>query len=505
MPDSLVAEPNATVSEARRAARNAGALLIANLISKGSLFAWQLILAPWLGTLAYGVYGTVGALTAIGASVASFSMGLIVIRDVARDHAAAGRYWSALLVAQTFLAMLAYGLVNGAALSYDDAIRAYAALASLNIIIDVFGNMSHDLLVAREKMLPTSAVEVGHIALRIVLAALGLSLGYGLLSVYGAAILTGLGRVLLLSWLNWRDGIRPQFPVDAAILRPLLRNSAPLALTSFLVLAYQHADKLMTTGIIGAAQTGYLTAAFVLNFGVVEIISTTLLVATYPLLARYAQENAALFGVIVEKLALFMLVVSLPIALTLSLYAEAITVPLFGAAFQPTAGILSILIWYTLLTMLGNVLTRGLLVQNRQRLILVIRVTGLLGNIALNAFLLWRFRDPRGAALASVIAEAVILLLLFLSFKAPGLAWRRNLPRVAMLLLVATAMALCLLLLREVWPLGLLLAGLIYLGGLIFTPVFAPSDWDLLYRLVAAMPGGGLIRRFWRREVALNW
>jgi hypothetical protein len=43
-------------------------------------------------------------------------------------------------------------------------------------------------------------------------------------------------------------------------------------------------------------------------------------------------------------------------------------------------------------------------------------------------------------------------------------------------------------------------AALVILGG-----VLAADDWDLVYRLVAAMPGGALVLRYWQRDVAINW
>jgi hypothetical protein len=46
---------------------------------------------------------------------------------------------------------------------------------------------------------------------------------------------------------------------------------------------------------------------------------------------------------------------------------------------------------------------------------------------------------------------------------------------------------------------------LVYLGGVVVGRVLAGDDWDLLYRLVAAVPGSALILRYWHREVKLNW
>src|SRR5689334_22347700 len=92
-----------TGEEARRAARNAGAIAIATILSNGGLFIWQLILTRMLGEAAYGSYGAVGALIVIAASIPQFGMGLIVIRDVARAPDSAGRYLTATLVLKSIL------------------------------------------------------------------------------------------------------------------------------------------------------------------------------------------------------------------------------------------------------------------------------------------------------------------------------------------------------------------------------------------------------------------
>ena len=185
-------------SDARRAARNVSALMIASVISKGALYIWQLVLSPWLGPSEYGIYGTVGGLMVNAAAVASFGMGLIVIRDVARDRSKAGVYWSAMLYIQTIMALFAYVAMNGVALGYSEAVRAFAALAGINLFIDLFGNMGYDLLLAQEKMVSTSLVEIVHIFFRIGLALLALTAGWGLLGVYGAAIVSGLARSVVL-------------------------------------------------------------------------------------------------------------------------------------------------------------------------------------------------------------------------------------------------------------------------------------------------------------------
>lgn len=496
-----------TGNDAKRTARNVTALVIASLISKGALFIWQLILAPWLGTFAYGIYGTVGALIAVAGSISSFSMGLIVIRDVAREPQKAGKYWSAMMVLQTVLAVIAYAGMNGFSIGYSETVRAFTAIAGINLFIDLMGNMGYDLLIAREEMLKTSIVEIVHIIIRITLSVIALGLGWGLLGVYLASMVSGLGRTVVFTGLNWQMGVRPQFPFDRSIGIPLLINSAPLALAAFLSLAYQHADKLMTTGILGEEGTGFLTVAFVINFGVIELFSTTILVAMYPVMSRYYEDGKnSMFGFMVEKLALYMFMISLPMALTISIFAYDLTVPLFGLDFAPTAGILSILIWYTMITMIGNVFSKGMLIQNRQRRLLIFRASGLGLNILLNTILLTSWRDPRGAAIASIIAEVLVVALMVWNFQAIGWNWRNIAPSITRLLLLGTMVGLLMYTTRDTNAIVSMIGGLSLYGAvIIFGDVLSDNDWDLLYRLTSAMPGGAYILRYWKRDVDLNW
>lgn len=501
--------PSLGAADARRAARNVGALMAASLLSKGALFAWQIVLAPWLGAADYGIYTTVASLLAIGGLISNFGFGLIVIRDVAREPGKAGHYWTAMLFMQTALAGLAYAavLLAGAAAGYSTELLAYAAVAGISLLVDIFGTMCSDLLLAQEKMLHTSLVDIVHIGLRIGLALLALAAGWGLMGVYGAAITAGVLRAAALWGLNLRAGLRPAWPLDRGITRLLFFNSLPLALSALLSLFYQHADKLMTTAIIGEEGTGYLGPAFVINFGVIEMLSTTVLVATYPLLSRYyASDRPAMFGFMAGKLVLFMLIAGLPLALVFSIYAYEITTLLFSPQFAPTAGILSILIWYTMITMVGNVFSKAMLVQNRQRLLLAIRGGALALNVLLNAYLLARYQDPRGAAVASIAAELLALALMLRFFRAEGWRWQELLPRLARLLPLAAATAFVMLLLRgPAAPAGMAAGLLLYAAGLLLAGALRADDWDLLYRITAALPGGRLLHRVWKRDVAINW
>ena len=499
--------PSISGAEARRAARNAGAIAAASILSRGLQFGWQLILVPGLGPQAYGVYGAVAAFIMVGSSIPNFGMGPIFIRDIARYPERAGKYLTSTLFMQTVLGLLAYIGVNVAAAlgGYNETVRVFLALAGISLIIDILGNMCNDLLLAQERMVSTSIVAIGHVVALVTFAALGLASGYGLFGVYIGTILAGLGRSSVLWFLVLRNGTHPIWPFDRSIAFPLLVNGAPLALSAFLALAYQQADKLLTSRLIGDAETGYLTAAFVIIFGVTELLNTTVLTAVYPMLSRsYGDGRSPMFGFIINKLLFFNLLISFPIALTISIFANEITIPLFGAKFQPTADVLRILIWYALLSMTSAVLIRGLMVQNRQRGYVLIRAAGLLINILL-LFLLLPLIGVEGAAVATCGAELVVLAILFARFQTTGWDRRETARRVLRLALLGGGVALAMMLLRGLHPVLGIVGGLLLYAVGIFVFILAADDWDLLYRLVAVMPGGSFLLRYWRRDVKLNW
>ena len=491
-----------TDTQTRRAARNFSALVVASVFSKGLLFLWQIVLGNLFSPYEYGVYFTVLSLMSVTTVLIGMGMGIIVIREVARQPELAARCWAIMLTLQTALAGAAYALVVGLALigGYEPAVVAFAAVASLSLIVDMFGNVSYDLLIAQEQMAFTSVVEVATILLRIGLAAWALSAGWGLLGVYGATLLSGLLRSAALTGFHLRAGLRPSFPVDRALAWALLRDSFPLMVAALLAMSYQHADKLMTTAILNAQATGYLAPAYVITFGVIEVFNTTLLLATFPMLARSRDESPALFAMWVDRLSRFMLLIALPIALSLSIFAEPFIHLLFSDRYNPTIPLLQLLIWATLCMMMGNIFVRALLIQNRQHTSTLIRALCLGVNITLNAALLYRYRDIRGTALATLIAEVLSLVLLMLVLRLEAFSWRAHLKGVGRILLLGAVSAAAMLLAGGWhWTLGMATGGLVYAAGLVWGRVLSADDWSFVYRFVGALPLGTHIQSLWGR------
>ncbi len=489
---------------AKRAAQNAAALAFANIASKGLLFGWQLILARWLGTAGYGTYGTIGALLAVGAAVPEMGMGLIVLREVANRPKDAGRFLTATLIMQPLLAVVGYVALMIAALlfGYENELRALLLLAGVNLLVDVLGNMCHNQLLAMERMVITAVISVAHIVLLVGMAALVLAAGGGLWELYAVTTVAGLARAGMY-WITLRRyGVRPEFPFDRSIARYLLVNGAPIAAMSFLSLAYMHSDKMITTRLLGEESTGQLTAGFVLVFGIIEVLSTTVLVAVFPMMSRaHSTGKREFFELMLEKLSFFNMIVSLPVAVYMSFLAVPLSALIFGDEYTKTADVLQVLIWYTVVAMVTSVFAQALIIGNQQRRLLVIRSGGLVINITLNIILLKQV-GIQGAAIATLSAESVIVLLIVRTFTFPAEWWARVWNHLWRLALITLFLMVIVVVLREIHPIVAALVGIPVYGLLvIFSGALARDDWDLIYRMVSAMPGGSLIQRYWKREL----
>ena len=107
---------------------------------------------------------------------------------------------------------------------------------------------------------------------------------------------------------------------------------------------------------------------------------------------------------------------------------------------------------------------------------------------------------------ASILGEILVVGLLLRTFRALGWQPIRIARSALRLAIIALPTALLMLALREQMILLPLVAGLgSYFIAIMLGRVFGSDDWDLLYRLTAAIPGGTIVLRFWKRDVELTW
>jgi O-antigen/teichoic acid export membrane protein len=476
------------MTHAQTVARNAVAIALSTIMARAIQFAWSVALARLLGEAGYGLWGVISGLLGVAATLPEFGIGLIVLRDVAQDKQRAGPYLRAALQIQPILALLAYLLLTLSSLFLLPVAetRLLLLLAGLNLFVDLAGNIAYNQLLAAEAMIATSLIGVGHVLLLVLLGALALTASGGALGpFYLATITAGLARAATL-WLALRRlGIRPAAQMQLGLARTLLSDGLPLMINAFANLLYQQANRLLAFLLLSAAAAGNLMTGFVIVFGVVEVLNSTVITALYPLMARASKDDPRMARHMTERLAFLTLVITLPIGVGISGLAATVAALLFPG-FASASLVLEWLIWHAIVMMVGNAYSMLLILQNRQRHLLLAQLVGFVVNGLLNLALLPTV-GVQGAGVAILIAQSIIFLL-FVWVNPPARPIL-VLRKVARVLLAGLLMAGVLWSVRSV---NVVMAGaaaaLTYGLALLIFKALADDDWAVITQAAAALP-----------------
>lgn len=412
---------------ATRVVANTMAIGLQKAIASGLLVVWHILLARVLGPATYGVYGTIGAMLAVAAAIPDFGTGVIVVRDVARQPALAVPYLRASLVVHGLFGILAYGGLVGTAwlLGYDRALTSLLLFVGINLFVDAFGTAAHNQLLARERMWAVAAMTTAHVVLLVGLGAAAMAAGAGLGGVYVAMFTAGLLRAGCYWTVAYGRSWPLRWAIDWAIVRALVRSGAPLGLAAFVSLAFLHADKLAATAIVGTEATGHLTAAFAIAFGLVDLLGTTPLVASLPMMSR--RQSAAdpiAMPPVVDHLVFGALLLGLPATVLVAAFAGDLAAAVFGASFRAAAPTLQALACCIPIRMGEGALAQALTVRNRQVDVLKARAAGLVANVAVAVALLGQIGAP-AAGFAMLAGETVIVGIMLWRLAPPVDWWLR--------------------------------------------------------------------------------
>ena len=477
---------------AARTLRNGLALGGSKAATYVVLFAWQVMLARELGLRGYGIYAALGAALALAAVLPDFGLGLVVARDAAKRPDLAPRLLAATLLIQPALGTMAAACLVAFAwrVTAAQGLGALIVLAALPLLTDTVGNVCHAQLVAAERLVAPSAIALLHAAVLVGVGAPLVWGGAGLWGVYAAIVAASLVRAGVY-WHRLRAaGIAPAWPVASALIRRLLAEGWPLALLMLVGIARLYADKLLVTQVLGVAATGQLQAAFVVAFGVSDLLNATMLTAVLPVMARMFQERRrAELDLLVERLACAGLLVGVPLAFGSVLFARQVSGALFGASFAATPRLLVILLAATAVTMTGNAFQQSLIVAGRQGALLAVRATVLACHLTLLLALVPRL-GVIGAAIAALATETGALVVLAAVARPPAASLRRI--AFAALRIVAAA-GVAPVAARAVdpgaGPLALLVLTAGFAAGVVAARVVSAAEWRLLREAVGALAG----------------
>lgn len=386
--------------------RNAGFLLITELIGRVAALALAVAIARGAGSAGYGQYTYALAYATTFGAFADFGVSRVLTRGVAVDRSGAARLVSAALVAKSvlFVPSLAVALVLTRWQPAAD--RQLLVLLLAAAATQSLAGLWRSVFYGFERMQLDTASRLLERLLAVGGAFLALNLGKGLVGVAGAFLVAGCVDLLVVTLLAIARLVRPSRTVTADAVGKFLRDAAPLGLYG-LVLALQSGVPLyVLTALRGATSTGRFSVALT---PVLALIPLPVLVAgaALPVLSRLTTETGARLRDASSLLLRLFALVGLAAAPGLAIVAAPLIDLVYGPTFAASAPTLRLLAIGVLGIFPTQVCVNVLVASKHQATVLRGDIIALVWQLAIDLLAIPPL-GITGAALGTASAELIL-------------------------------------------------------------------------------------------------
>ncbi len=434
----------------------------ADLLSRlGSAVFWILV-ARHLGAGSFGAIAFTLSLYSFFELASTLGIGSLITREVAQNRHKMGAYFSHALFIGLFCTILSAPLMLFSItwLQPEPATRWSGYIMLLVLLPASFGYWSKVMLTAAEDLRYISLTAVCENAVLIGLGLFFLLTGHGLRALIIVIAASKMIAAAVAFFFACRRGAAPDWRLDRALLKSLLRQSSSFFFITLFNSAFWSMTIIMLTGMQGEAAAGYFNAAFkLISYALMFTLSFSQ--ALLPVASRMAQEDRGLYGQFLKRALRYQAMVFTGLAIVLSLSAKPIIAWLYGSAMAPAGDVLKYLAWMLIPYGIIPTLAYTLISHRHARHDLWANFAGAAVLLAASLLLIPEFSST-GAAIALTLGTIMFAFIEYFSVHQHlyRLVPDRHILSIGM---AGALMALCLHFFN-----GIHAAGAIALGGLVY-------------------------------------
>jgi O-antigen/teichoic acid export membrane protein len=385
----------------------AGAMLVTQVVG----FVALAVAARRLGPEALGAATFVLSVVTYCGLLANFGVGILAVRDIARDPGrAADIAGEVIALRAVLLAGMAAVLVVGAPwIAADDATRVLLPVATLVIVLEAISG--EWTLLGLQRSAPVALARLtGQLAYGALVV---LTLGGGLDGAREFVLYTALSvfiTVAMTQAVAWRVTGRPRVHFRRSVLRRRLIEGAPLGLAVLAIQGYLAIGSVLLGYLKGIAEVGQYGVAQKIPlalFGIVNLWSATI----FPQATRLIAEDPERLRRQVGAFLSLNLAVAFPLGVGGTFTGEDLIPRLFGDAYEPAGTAFILLMWGLALSVPTATIGGVLAATGHERRYAAGVAIGALASVAVSLVTIPRYGAP-GAAGATIVAETAILVLL---------------------------------------------------------------------------------------------
>lgn len=456
-----------------------------SLISLGTYAA----ITRYLGPSAFGDYTTANVFLLIPIAFADIGLSAIVVREISGAPERANAVLRASYSLRLIISALAVAVTVGASfvLPFDHRARVAIGIMAFGAFLSLVNLSVLPILQVQLRMQWAVFANVTGRVVTLVATLAVLALGLGFKAVVVANVI-GLGAILVVNVYAARSAYSMRPSVDLAYWKRFLKASLVLGVGLAVTQVYFRVDTVLIALLRPAAEVGLYGAAYKF-LELTQGLAYTVFVSMFPSLTAFAVRGDSRFSSLAQKGFDVVVAAAVPLTAAMAFAARPLLDATAGHRYGAAAGALQILAFYPLLAFVNGLLWRLLIATHRERILLVIALSILAVNIALNLVFIPLY-GYRAAAITSVGSEATALVI--------GLvAVRRSvgfLPRLEYLPAVAFA-GLCMTGVMFALPIERLVAAVA--GGIVYVVVLVllPGTVRLTAQKLVEALAGQLARR----------
>jgi len=477
---------------AKRLTINAIFIMIAKGLQPIISFAMVLAIGRKLGVTAFGIFSTAISLVLIFQIIASFGLRTLITREVAKH-----RDQVALYIVNSLYIAVPLSIITGAImvavvnhlLDLDAEAARMTSLLALSLPATAVLECFEGILAGFEKIKTISYIYLAENIVKVGLCVGLILMGYQLLAVILVHILTRYLAVALYLPTIFTLGRGAELKPDVKFIHQIMKTAYVFALIMMLVTMYWNIDVVFLNKIAGNDAVGIYSGAKRFVLFLITLIQS-FFTAFFPVISGLYESQSESFQNACKKTLQYLMIVTVPIAVMMTLMANKIFYFTFGTGFERSASVLKILIWIIIPYSMSQVFAYALLASNNQKIDLRVNGIALVGNIILTGVLSHQL-GYLGTAIAAVIA-----IIIYVGLQIPFVFTRviqfdyLKMGVVAGKLLLSTgAMLLIMVLFHRIYFIGLaVLAALIYFVLLFLFRAFATEDLNFVRMLLKKRP-----------------
>ena len=390
----------------QRVAFNTVVQLTGRAISVALALVSFAIITRYLGVTDFGAYSLVLTFLVLTVAIADLGTTPIGVRELSRHPEEArpliGNLLGLrmLLAAAAALVLLALSLL----LQYEDLVLEGLRLAALAAIPLVLLGLPAIVFQSRLRLELSTVVEVVTAVTGLILVILVTSADLGFDAVVATTVgATTAGAVTGYALASRLAPLRPRF--EANELRRLTKASLPIGLFMVFGVVHFRVDTLLLSILKPLDDVGTYSVAYRFLEQAL-FIPGFFVAAVFPIIATYHATGDALLKTAIDKSFTFLVMVALPLATATFVLAPDIIRLIAGDEFDNAVRPLRVLAFAVVFLFTDALFSALLVIHDRQRELLLLGGSVVVGNIALNLILIPPF-SYMGAAVATLISGAV--------------------------------------------------------------------------------------------------